>query len=67
VKKAKRLGTVDDLAKRWRCAIKTIRNKLSSGELDDLPRIKIFGRVRFDLNDVVEYEHRHRIAKREDI
>jgi len=58
------LRTVDDLAERWRVARKTLRNKLSSGELDDLPRIKIFGRVRFSLDDIVAYERTHRVSKR---
>jgi hypothetical protein len=57
-----KLGTVEDLARRWRCSPKTIRNRLSSGEL--VLGTKVFGRVLFDLDEVVAYETDHRIAAR---
>ncbi len=57
-----RLGTVEDLARRWRMSPKTITNNLSSGRLKLGTRI--LGHVRFDIKEVIEYEKQHRVANR---
>lgn len=57
-----RLGTVEDLARRWRMSPKTITNNLSSGRLKLGTRI--LGHVRFDIKEMVEYEKQQRIAVR---
>jgi hypothetical protein len=61
-KQPKRLGTVEDLARRWHVSPKTIRNNLSSGRL--ILGTKILGRIRFDIDEIIEYEKQHRIANR---
>lgn len=55
-----RLGTIHDLARRWQVAPKTIRNWLSSGQLQ--LGIKVCGQLRFDIQEVIEYERQHCIA-----
>jgi hypothetical protein len=61
--KTKILGTVEDLARRWRCSPKTIRNNISSGRLK--LGTKILGRRRFDIEEVLEYERENRIAAKD--
>ena len=46
--------TTEELAIRWRKSIKTIYNQRSKDE--GVPFYKINGSVRYDLNDVIEYE-----------
>ena len=58
-----KLGTVDDLAKRWSLRPKTIRNNLSSGRLK--LGSKILGRHRFDIEEVRAYESENRIAAKD--
>jgi hypothetical protein len=59
----RKLGTVEDLAKRWSLSPKTIRNNLSSGRLK--LGSKILGRHRFDIEEVRAYERENQIADKD--
>lgn len=61
-KRSRRLGTVEDLARRWKLAPKTLSNNLSSGRLKLGTRV--LGHVRFDIAEVLEYERANRISNR---